>query len=173
MKKLTIIIAVLSIILSSCGDSNSKAKDSVNEKANTVVKKKEIKTIEQRKEAGIAVRAELNKYLKEIPENLVFKESLVNAMGIKKTVFVAENVDAETKIQLDNWVIEESEKLVKANWEKILLQDRVMVSGMEYNSYSFKKAQGGESTATDMLSLTSVHSPDKETFSIFIKPYSL
>ena len=115
MKKLIVLLAILSMIVSSCGDKRSK-QEQTREDANiqdsiiTVTKKqpKPIKTIAQRKEEGKEVRAELAKFKLQIPDTLLFSESTINNMSFKKYVFVVDIVDESLKKQLDTWVTKQS-----------------------------------------------------------------
>ena len=173
MKKMFLALTITTFLLVACGDNNSKKTKETKIEQQKTPKKKEVKTIAQRKKEGKVVRTELSKYITNIPESLVFKEAIMNNAGIKKSVFFAENVDEEQKMKLDSWVLDQIKKLENDSWEKLLLQDNVVISGMTYNTYSFKKAQGAESSIVDMLSLTSVYSPDKKSYTIFVKPYTL
>lgn len=171
MRKIAILVSIIVLALYSCSDS--KTKKPVSDEVKTEVKIKKVKTLAERKEEGKEVRKELNNYLKQIPENLVFKEAVVNAMGIKKSVFHAENVDEEARNTIEKWLDEQLKDMVAAKWEKTQLQDDDVISGMTYNSYSLKKAQDGDSSQSDMLNLTSVYSPDNMTYTIFVKPYAI
>lgn len=173
MKNIAILLSIIALSLNSCKNSDSKTKISESEEIPATVEVKKVKTPEELEEEGNMVRAELKAYFNEIPESFKFKESLVNAMGVRKSVFIAENVNEEAKKQLDKWVQEQSKELVNKNWEKIVLRDNEMISGMLYNSYSFKKLQGGESSLKDIVSLTSVYNTEKETYTIFVKPYTV
>ncbi len=172
MKKLPILVMVLSIMLWSCGDANKKETKTNDKKENTELpKKKKVKSLEQRLEEGKIVRTELERYDLQIPKNLIFKETLINAMAFKKSTFITDAIDETTKIELENWFKKQSEDLVNLKWEKTLLQKNDTISGMLFNSYSFKRAQGGESTLNDMLNLASVYNPAKKTYTIYVKPY--
>lgn len=169
MKKLLLLtLAVFTLV--SCGDSNSKKteKDSTEK----IIKKK-VKTLAERKKEGKAVRAELSTSLTEIPKNLVFSNAIMNASGIKKSSFIAENVDEATKNTLDTWFKKQSDDLVAANWEKIVLQEDVTVLDLLTNSHSYRKAQGGDSILTDMLSLSTVYDPKRKTYTLYVKPYTI
>ncbi len=175
MKKLAILVSILALVIFSCKDSKSKKTkpESISSEVKSEVKVKKVTTLEERKEEGKIARTELNDYLKQIPENLVFKESVVNTMGIKKYVFVAENLDEIAISDLDKWLTEQMNFMVADKWERSQLQENDVISGMIYNSYSFKRPQRGESGMVDMFSLTSVLSPEQKTFTIFVKAYVL
>lgn len=170
MKKL-ILLALAIFTLVSCGDSNSKKAD--NNKTEKTIKTKKVKTVAERKEEGKTVRTELSTYLIEIPEEMVFFNSILNAGGIKKSAFIAENVDEATKNKLDSWFKKQSDDLVAANWEKIVLQEDVTVFDMLTNSHSYRKAQGGDSILTDMLSFSTVYNPKAKTYTLYVKPYTI
>lgn len=154
----------------SCGDTKSKENTDKKEKKTEIKKKKQVKTIEQRKEEGKVIRAELEKYNLQIPENFIFKETLINAMAFKKSTFIADNVDETIRIELDNWFNKQSDDLVNLKWKKTILQKNDTISGILYNSYSFKKDQGGQSTLSDMLTISTAYNP-RGTYSMYIKPY--
>lgn len=172
MKKLLLLtLAIFTLV--SCGDSNSKKteKDKTEKSEKTI--KKKIKTLKERKEEGKTARAELSTYLMEIPENLVFSNAIFNASGIKKSSFIAENIDEAAKIKLDDWFKKQSDDLVTASWEKIVLQEDVTVLDLLTNSHSYRKAQGGDSILTDMLSLSTVYDPKRKTYTLHVKPYTI
>ncbi len=174
MKKITLLLSIIALSIYSCGDSKSKNVEDEKVKTETIVKKiKKVKTLAERKEEGKVVRTELAEHLKEIPENLVFKESVVNAMGLKKSVFEAEIVDEETNSLIEKWLQEQLSNMEADGWEKSQLQENDVISGIIYNSYSMKRVQGGESTVIEMFSLTSAYAPNLETYTIFVKAYLL
>ena len=172
MKKLTVLIPILLLIFWSCKNENPKTKkqDGREQIETLEPKKKQPKSLVEIKKEGKIVRMQLEKYGLQIPENLIFKETLINAMAFKKSTFIADNVDEAMKNDLDNWYHKQMDELVVSKWEKIPLQKDKIVSGVLFNSNSFKRAQAGTSSVSDMLSIGTVYDP-KGVYIVYIKPY--
>ena len=172
MKKLTVFIAILLLIFWSCRNENPKTKkqDESEQIEKLEPKRKKVKNMKERRKEGKIVRTQLEKYGLQIPENLIFKETLINAMAFKKSTFIADNVDEAMKNDLDNWYHKQMDELVVSKWEKIPLQKDKIVSGVLFNSNSFKRAQAGTSSVSDMLSIGTVYDP-KGVYIVYIKPY--
>ncbi len=172
MKKLTVFIAILLLIFWSCKNENPKTKkqDESEQIEKLEPKRKKVKNMKERRKEGKIVRTQLEKYGLQIPENLIFKETLINAMAFKKSTFIADNVDETMKNELDNWYHKQMDELVVSKWEKIPLQKDKIVSGVLFNSNSFKRAQAGTSNVSDMLSITTIYDP-KGVYIVYIKPY--
>ena len=177
MKKVFVVIGVLSVMLWSCGDNKVKEnKDSQTEVQEKKIERKAKKTtvtLSERKEAGKEVRASFEKYSLKLPEQLLFKSTIIDANSFKKTTFVAENVDEKLRKELDNWLELQVKDFVADKWDKVRLQKDEKLEGLVFNSYSFKKEQGGKSTLFDVISLATVFDASRSSYIVYVKPYVL
>jgi hypothetical protein len=178
MKKAVLLISMFSLVLWSCGDKKAKPQE-VNKKTIEVTTKvvnktkKPTKSIGERKEKGKIVRVDLKKFKLNIPDTLLYLNTVIDGNAFKKSTFKVTSVDENLKKVLDDWYTQQSKDFVSNKWERTRIQNNEKVSGMIFNTYSFKRAQGGKSTLFDVITLTSVYDASRQTYIVYAKPYIL
>ena len=155
MKRImSIILIIASIFLVSCG-GEKKSSESAEVKE-TPQKKASLST-----EEGMMAR--LEEYRIEVPLELTFTEVTRKSEGYT-AVFRSENVDEDTKLKLDMWLVDQSKKLVEEQgYSNRAIREKEIIMGTEITEIIFLKDRKGITIST---------SYDKETklYKLYISP---
>lgn len=176
MKNIIFFSLLSFFVLSSCKNESKKTeqKGAPAVEQNVKVKKvKKIKSPEELQAEEKEVVKDLLAFGVKVPENMNFKESLINNFGYKKSVFEIKDIDEADKNTLDQWYQNQVNQLKKEHWEAETIQKDKNISGSVFNMTQFKKAQGGQSTLSDVLQISTAYLPKQKTYLITFKPYEI
>lgn len=153
MKRIVLCLAVITFIISSCGGNGDK-KDTTKEV------KKEARLSKSTQEGMMQVIEECNL---TVHESLNFLEVAKESDSFKIR-FLAENVNDETKLALENWYNNQVEKMEGNGWKKMVMVENQEAFGLLSNEMTFLKPQGSKVNVTYGVTLTSTYDADKKTY---------
>lgn len=139
--------------MSSCGGGGEK-------KETTKEVKKEARLSKTTQEGMMQVIQECNVTIHEAL-NFVEVEKESSAYKIR---FLAEEVDEETKLALEEWFVNQVEKLVENGWRKMVIIENNLSFGIVSNEMAFIKPQGLKINVDSGVTLSSSYNDDKKTY---------
>ncbi len=98
-----------------------------------------------------------------IHESLNFLE-VAKESDAYKIRFLAEDVDDETKLALEEWFNNQVNKMVDSGWRKMVLVENDHSFGLVSNEMSFVKPQGVKVNVSYGITLSSSYDGDKKTY---------
>lgn len=153
MKRFILFLVVITFIISSCGGNGEK-----KETAKEV--KKEARLSKSSQEGMMQVIEECNL---TVHESLNFLE-VAKESDSYKIRFLAENVNDETKLSLENWYKGQVEKMEGNCWKKMAIVENQETFGLISNEMTFLKPQGSKVNVSYGVTLTSTYDADKKTY---------
>lgn len=157
MKKPTIVLlAVLFVIMYSCGGSVEQKEDPKKEET-----KKEIKKLSKStKEGMMAILDESDiKVHAKLEYDTIEKKS--NSYVIR---FIAENIDEETNIKLDEWYMSQIKALEESNWRKVVVVNNEKMAGIVFNEIIMYPPKDLNINVSYGLSLNTASDAEKKTY---------
>lgn len=157
MKKLSLVLsAIVFFIIYSCGGSSEQKEDSKQEET-----KKETKKLSKSTKEGMMALLKASDI--EIPDEFKYDtvEKKTDSYYIR---FIAEDVDEETTAKLDEWYMNQIEKLEKSNWKKVVIRDKEEMFGAVYNEIIMYPPENKDINVSYGISLNTAIDAEKKTF---------
>ncbi len=173
MKNIVFLSLLSVFVLSSCKNEPKKPEQKENATVEQKVIVKKVKSPTELKAEEKEVVKDLLAFGVEVPENMQYKESLINNIGYKKSVFERKDIGEADKNALDQWYQNQVNQLKKNAWDAEIIQKDENISGSIFNMTQFKKAQGGKSTLSDVIQISTAYLPKQKTYLITFKPYEI
>lgn len=162
MKRLTVLFLLVSLVFVwSCG-GGSEEKKAPKATAKKATKKYSLKTQE-------GMMKKLQEFGISIPEELVFVE-ITKKSSDYTAKFEKEGIDDTVKAGLDTWHAGLLSQLTANGWKKQDIRVNDKMFGAVYNQNIFMKPQGGGSTLSDALDITTVYDLKKKTYTLYVSP---
>ncbi|MBN2858431.1 MAG: hypothetical protein JXN63_08520 [Candidatus Delongbacteria bacterium] len=152
-KPLTLILILMTMFLVSCG-GEKKSSDSAEVK-DSPQKKASIST-----EEGMMAR--LEEYGIEVPLELTFTEIRKKSGGYT-AVYRSENVDEDTKLKLDMWLVDQSKELVDNGFTNRAIREKEIIVGNEITEIIFFKDGKG-------ITISTSYNNDTKLYTLYISP---
>lgn len=173
MKNIIFLSLLSFFVLSSCKSEPKKTEQKEEPAVEQKVNVKKVKSPKELKAEEKEVVKDLAALGVEVPDNIQYKESLINNFGYKKSVFERKDVEEGDTNVFDQWYQNQINQLKKEGWEAETIQKDENISGSIFNMTQFKKAQGGDSTLSDIIQISTAYLPKHNTYLITFKPYEI
>jgi len=161
MRKAAILFTITYFMLCwSCGGGSDSEKVSEKPKAKK-------KTYSLKTEDGMMNK--LQDMGIKIPLELKFVE-INRKSGEYSAKFVADSVDESTKSKLDEWYQSVILNKEQSGWSKRAIRVDEEMMGSVYNQYILLKPRESGVGFYGGMDITSVHNPDKKTFTLYVQP---
>ena len=164
LKKWMTLMLVLMMTVWACSDSAEK-KETAEATQKAPVEK--TKKISLKTQEGMMMK--LKEFGITIPEPLAFVD-IERKSSEYRAKFEAKDIDESVRAELDKWYAGLVSKFTEEGWSQTVVQDNEEMFGAVYNSCIFLKRQGGESTLTDGVSLTTIYDAGKKSYTVYVRP---
>lgn len=157
MKKLSIVLSVvIFFIIYSCGGSPEQKEDSKQDET-----KKETKKLSKSTREGMM--AILNASDIKVPDGFEYDtvEKKTDSYVIR---FVNENVDDETKAQIDEWYWNQINQLEESKWKKVVIRENEKMFGAVYNEIIMYPPKDKKINVSYGISLNTAFDAEKKTY---------
>jgi len=155
MKRIISVMLIFAILfIVSCG--GEKKSSDTSEVKETPQKKASLGTKE-------GMMAKLDEYGIDVPLELTFAE-ITRKPNSYTAVFRSENVDEDTKLKLDMWLVDQSKKLVEEKgYTNRAIREKEIIMGNEISEIIFLKDNIGITISTSYVQ-------DTKLYKLFITP---
>ncbi len=162
MKRLTVLFLLVSLVLVwSCGGGSEETK-APKATAKKTTKKYSLKTQE-------GMMKKLQEFGISIPEELAFVE-ITKKSSDYTAKFEKEGIDDTVKAGLDTWHAGLVSQLTTNGWTNREIRVNEKMFGSVYNQNIFLKPQGGGSTLSDGLDISTAYNVEKKKYTLYITP---
>ncbi len=160
MKKISILFtATLFLIMTSCGGSPEQNKDAKNET------KKETKKLSKSTKEGMMAILDASGI--EVPEELQFEEVKKKSSSYVIS-FIKEDVDEQTRLQLDEWFTNHINKLVDDGWKKMVVRDNETILGLTMNEIIMYPPKEKKIRVSYGLTISSAYDSENKSYKYYV-----